>query len=80
MKHFLALCFWLMSIGWFAASDASAQAATHSAFNAGGVPDIRPADAPDCVQVVNGFTAHINARTSPPRALCGAPQAQPQGH
>lgn len=43
MKHFLALCFWLMSIGWFAASDASAEAATYSTFNAGGVPDIHPA-------------------------------------
>ena len=43
MKHLLILCLWLISIGWFAASDASAQAATHSTFNAGGVPDIHPA-------------------------------------
>ena len=31
-----------MSIGWFAASDASAEATTYSTFNAGGVPDIHP--------------------------------------
>lgn len=72
MKHFYALCFWLMSTCWSATFSVSAETVIHSSLNAGGVPDIRPADAPDCVQVVNGFTAHIDARTSPPRALCGA--------